>query len=28
DRIYGESKLGGQEIVLFAKGVLQLAFLE
>ncbi|CAF0854402.1 unnamed protein product [Adineta ricciae] len=28
DRIYGESKLGGQEIVLFAKGVLQLTFLE
>jgi dolichol-phosphate mannosyltransferase len=27
DRIYGESKLGGQEIALFAKGVLQLAFL-
>ncbi len=28
DRLYGESKLGGQEIVLFAKGVLQLTFLE
>ena len=28
DRIYGESKLGGQEIVLFAKGVLSLALLQ
>jgi len=28
DRIYGESKLGGQEIVLFAKGLLQLTFLD
>jgi dolichol-phosphate mannosyltransferase len=28
DRLYGESKLGGQEVVLFAKGVLQLTFLE
>ena len=28
DRLYGESKLGGQEIVLFAKGVLQLTLLE
>ena len=28
DRIYGESKLGGQEIALFVKGLLQLTFLE
>ena len=28
DRLYGESKLAGQELVLFVKGILHLAFLE